>query len=218
MTTIASILEQAPIVAAEWAEERADRQQRTKGDPADYARLAQIGVPLLAVPTDLGGTWESIEQSARPICSMLRELAVGDPSITLASAMHHLVLSSWRLPTVPEPFTAGWIKQRNAVFDTVHSGSWWGTIVSEPGSGGDTSRTASVCEPDGGKRLRLSYLRSKALRQRIRPDVFHDHPGAGRRRNRSRPVLHGGSGPPVGWVNRPEADRRVARARHEVHQ
>lgn len=30
MTTIASILEQAPVVAAEWAEERADRQQRTK--------------------------------------------------------------------------------------------------------------------------------------------------------------------------------------------
>ncbi len=149
MTTLASILEQAPTVAAEWAEERADRQQRTKADPADYARLAEIGVPLMAVPTDLGGTWESIEQSARPICSMLRKLAVGDPSITLASAMHHLVLASWRLPTVPEPFTAGWIKQRNAVFDSVHSGCWWGTIVSEPGSGGDTSRTASVCEPDG---------------------------------------------------------------------
>ena len=86
MTTIASILEQVPTVAAEWAEERADRQQRTKADPADYARLAEIGVPLMAVPTDLGGTWETIEQSARPICSMLRKLAVGDPSITLASA------------------------------------------------------------------------------------------------------------------------------------
>ena len=66
MTTIASILEQAPVVAAEWAEERADRQQRIKPDPADYSRLAQIGVPLMAVPTDLGGTWESLEQSARP--------------------------------------------------------------------------------------------------------------------------------------------------------
>ena len=149
MTTIASILEQAPVVAAEWAEGLADRQQRTKGDPADYARLAEIGVPLMAVPTDLGGTWESIEQSARPICSMLRKLATGDPSITLASAMHHLVLASWRLPTVPEPYTAGWVKQRNEVFDSVHSGCWWGTIVSEPGSGGDTARTSSVCEPDG---------------------------------------------------------------------
>ena len=149
MTTIASILEQAPMVAAEWAEDLADRQQRTKGDPADYARLAKIGVPLMAVPKDLGGTWESMEQSARPICSMLRKLATGDPSITLASAMHHLVLASWRLPMVPEPFTAGWIKQRNQVFDSVHSGCWWGTIVSEPGSGGDTARTSSVCEPDG---------------------------------------------------------------------
>ena len=149
MTTISSILEQAPSLAAEWAEERSDRQQRTKAEPGDYDRLAQIGVPLMAVPVDLGGTWESIEQSARPICSMLRVLATGDPSITLASAMHHLVLASWRLPTVPEPFTSGWIKQRNEVFDSVHSGCWWGTIVSEPGSGGDTARTASVCEPDG---------------------------------------------------------------------
>ena len=32
-TTIASILEQAPVVAAEWAGERADRQQRTPSRP-----------------------------------------------------------------------------------------------------------------------------------------------------------------------------------------
>ena len=152
-TTIASILEQAPAVAAEWAGERADRQQRTQADPADYARLARIGVPMLAVPVDLGGLWETLEQSARPICTMLRALAAGDPSITLASAMHHLVLSSWRLPTVPAPYTEGWVKQRRAVFDSVHSGCWWGTIVSEPGSGGDTARTASVCAPDGVSEL-----------------------------------------------------------------
>ena len=218
MTTIASILEQAPTVAAEWAEERADRQQRTKADPADYARLAEIGVPLMAVPTDLGGTWETIEQSARPICSMLRKLAVGDPSITLASAMHHLVLASWRLPTVPEPFTAGWIKQRNSVFDSVHSGCWWGTIVSEPGSGGDTSRTASVCEPDGesdfGYRISgqkhfgsgsglTSFMTTRALAAgETTPDLFfmevRNHPWDG--------------------SHRPEADRRMARSRHEVHQ
>jgi alkylation response protein AidB-like acyl-CoA dehydrogenase len=75
---------------------------------------------------------------------MLRTLAQGDPSITLASAMHQLVLSSWRIPTVPEPYAKAWAKQRREVFQTVLDGAWWGTIVSEPGSGGDTGLTRSV--------------------------------------------------------------------------
>jgi hypothetical protein len=79
---------------------------------------------------------------------MLRTLAQGDPSITLASAMHHLVLSSWRIPTVPEPYSQRWVKQRREVFQTVLDGAWWGTIVSEPGSGGDTGLTRAVAEPE----------------------------------------------------------------------
>ncbi|HZA22904.1 MAG TPA: acyl-CoA dehydrogenase family protein, partial [Dehalococcoidia bacterium] len=74
--------------------------------------------------------------------------AQGDPSITLASAMHHLVLSSWRIPSVPEPHTSGWAKQRREVFQTVLDGAWWGTIVSEPGSGGDTGLTRAVAQPE----------------------------------------------------------------------
>jgi hypothetical protein len=101
----------------------------------------------MAVPVELGGTWESLAQSARPICTLLRTLAQGDPSITLASAMHHLVLSSWRRPTVPAPYTAAWVEQRREVFQTVLDGAWWGTIISEPGSGGDTGLTRSVAEP-----------------------------------------------------------------------
>jgi hypothetical protein len=42
-----------------------------------------LGVPLMAVPVEFGGTWDSLAQSARPICTMLRRLAQGDPSITL---------------------------------------------------------------------------------------------------------------------------------------
>lgn len=144
---IEQILEDALHVARAWAAERSDRQQRTQADPADYQRLRAIGVPLMAVPVEFGGTWDSLAQSARPICTMLRTLAQGDPSITLASAMHHLVLSSWRIPTVPEPHTAAWNKQRHEVFQTVHDGAWWGTIVSEPGSGGDISQTQAVAEP-----------------------------------------------------------------------
>lgn len=144
---IGRILAEAPKLAQEWAAAREDRQQRTQGEPADYQRLRDLGVPLMAVPVALGGTWESLAQSARPICTLLRTLAQGDASITLASAMHHLVLASWRIPTVPQPYTAVWAQQRQEVFQTVLDGAWWGTIVSEPGSGGDTGLTRSVAEP-----------------------------------------------------------------------
>jgi alkylation response protein AidB-like acyl-CoA dehydrogenase len=143
---IETILEGAPHLAQEWVAQRPERQERTKGDPADYERLRQLGVHLMAVPVELGGTWESLSQSARPICTMLRTLAQGDPSITLASVMHQLVLSSWRIPTVPEPYAKAWAKQRQEVFQTVLDGAWWGTIVSEPGSGGDTGLTRSVAQ------------------------------------------------------------------------
>ena len=145
--SIVQILEAAPQLARAWAAERQERQERTQGDPADYQRLRDLGVPIMAVPVEFGGTWESLAQSARPICTLLRTLAQGDASITLASAMHHLVLSSWRQPTVPEPYTALWQQQRQTVFQTVLDGAWWGTIVSEPGSGGDTGQTTSVAQP-----------------------------------------------------------------------
>ena len=143
--SIASILEAAPQLASEWAAEREDRQTRTEADPADYQRLRDLGIPLMAVPVEFGGTWESLAQSARPLCTLLRTLAAGDPSITLASAMHLGVLGSWRIPTVPDPYNDAWQKQRKEVFQTVVDGAWWGTIVSEPGSGGDTGLTRSRC-------------------------------------------------------------------------
>lgn len=155
---IASILEQIPLLAKTWASEREERQQRTSAAPADYEQLRQIGVPLMAVPVEFGGTWESLAQSARPICTMLRLLAQGDPSITLASAMHQGVLGTWRIPAVPEPYNAAWQQQRQEVFQTVLDGAWWGTIVSEPGSGGDAGKTRSQCVPEapGSLKYRLS--------------------------------------------------------------
>ena len=156
--SIASILENAPKLALEWASERDDRQQRTEADPADYEQLRQLGIPLMGVPVEFGGFWENLSQSARPMCTMLRMLAKGDPSITLSSAMHQGVLASWRLPSVPEPFNEGFQRQRKEVFETVIGGAWWGTIVSEPGSGGDTGLTRSQCIPDdqGDFKYRLS--------------------------------------------------------------
>ncbi len=145
--TIRHILEQVPKLAQEWADQRAERQRRTKADPADFARLGDLGIPRMAVPVELGGTWESIAQSARPICTMLRALAPGDSSVALTSTMHQLILNAWRMPSVPQPYTQGWDAQRREVFQTVLDGAWWGVIVSEPGSGGDTSLTRSEATP-----------------------------------------------------------------------
>lgn len=158
MTIIGAILEQVPKLVREWASQRGDRQRRTEADPADYEQLRKLGIPLMAVPVEFGGTWEDISQSARPLCTMLRALAQGDPSITLSSAMHHGVLASWRIPTVPEPYNDGWQKQRKEVFQTVVDGAWWGTIVSEPGSGGDTGLTRAYCVPEapGSLKYRMS--------------------------------------------------------------
>ena len=156
--SIKSILEAVPKLSQEWAAQREDRQHRIEADPADYARLRELGINLMAVPVDFGGTWENLAQSARPICTMLRTLAAGDPSITLSSAMHQGVLASWRVPEVPDPFNEGWQQQRKEVFSTVTDGAWWGTIVSEPGSGGDTGLTRAACIPenDGMLEYRLS--------------------------------------------------------------
>ena len=109
---ITTILAQIPPLARAWAAERAARQERTSADQADFDQLRRLGVPLMAVPVECGGTWESLAQSARPICTMLRILAQGDPSITLASAMHQGVLGTWRIPTVPDPYNAAWQQQR----------------------------------------------------------------------------------------------------------
>ncbi len=113
MTKVETILEAIPKLAKEWASQREDRQQRTEADPADYDQLRKLGVHLMSVPVEFGGTWENLSQFARPVCTMLRTLAQGDPSITLASAMHQGVLGSWRVPTVPEPYNDAWQKLRS---------------------------------------------------------------------------------------------------------
>ena len=139
-----TILAGASRLAEEFASERAERQRRKTAERTDFDRLRDAGIPLMALPVEFGGTWESLAQSVRPMCNVLRTLAHGDPSVSLVSSMHPLVLSAWRIPQVPKPFAEAWNRQRSEVFDTVHEGAWWGTIISEPGSGGDIAGTRSV--------------------------------------------------------------------------
>ena len=140
-----TILENVRELSAEFAQNRSERQCRRELIPADFKRLGEAGFLLTGVPIEHGGIWENVQRSARPICDILRTLAHGDPSVALVCSMHPTVLSFWlATPQVPEPFQAAWNTQRRWISQTASDGAWWGTITSEPGSGGDLAKTKAV--------------------------------------------------------------------------
>jgi alkylation response protein AidB-like acyl-CoA dehydrogenase len=100
-----TILENVRAMSARFATERSERQQRRALDAADFAQLREAGFPLTGVPVDQGGIWQSVQQSTRPLCELLRTLAHGDSSVALVCAMHPTVLVFWLANTqVPAPF------------------------------------------------------------------------------------------------------------------
>jgi alkylation response protein AidB-like acyl-CoA dehydrogenase len=103
----------------------------------------------------MGGLWVDLATSTRPIAEILRTLARGDPSVALVSSMHPAVLSFWLCqPEAPEPYTRAWSGQLRFVAQTAVDGHFWGTITSEPGSGGDVAKTkAAARRGDGGGHL-----------------------------------------------------------------
>jgi len=133
-------------IAQSWREDRATRQQRRHLERADFDEVADAGYLVLAVPREQGGAWESVEASTAPICRALRTLAGGDSSVTLVSSMHPAVLSYWLAST--DKSQPEWEEQRRAVFASATDGARWGTITSEPGSGGDIMRTKTRAVPD----------------------------------------------------------------------
>jgi alkylation response protein AidB-like acyl-CoA dehydrogenase len=182
------ILKNVSEVAARFAAERGERQQRRGLVAADFAQLREAGFLLAGVPIDQGGIWESVRQSTRPLCELLRTLAHGDSSVALVCAMHPTVLVFWLANAqVPAPFQMRWEAQRRRIFQTVCEGAWWGTITSEPGSGGDLAKTQAVARPgptDGTYQLSgqkafgsgsgmTSYMLTTAVPEgETTPDVF----------------------------------------------
>lgn len=131
-----------------FAAQRSERQSRTRLDRSDFVALRETGFPLLGVPAEQGGLWRGVGHTARLASMALRTLARGDSSVALVSAMHPAVLSYW-LSAPPEAAqSAGWIAQSVRIFDEVKHGVWWGTITSEPGSGGDVLRSRTTAERD----------------------------------------------------------------------
>jgi alkylation response protein AidB-like acyl-CoA dehydrogenase len=135
-------------MASEWRSNRVDRQARRSLDPADFDRLAKAGFLDVAVPQEVGGLWRSVADTTRPICQVLRTLAAADPSVALVSSMHPAVLGFWLAQ--PDQSRPTWAEQRAAVFASAAEGKQWGTITSEPGSGGDILRTKTRALPDIG--------------------------------------------------------------------
>ena len=143
------LIERLAAVAHQFAADRANRQLRRTLERADFAAIEDAGYLNVAVPQRDGGYWQSGPESTRLICDALRTLAHGDSSVALVSAMHPAVLSYWL--TAPEetrqcdPF----VGQTKQIIAGVKAGDWWGTITSEPGSGGDVMKTRMRATPTG---------------------------------------------------------------------
>ncbi|HVG97591.1 MAG TPA: acyl-CoA dehydrogenase family protein [Chloroflexota bacterium] len=147
-------------LAEEFAAQRSERQRRRHLDAEDFRRLGAAGFRRTGVPVAEGGLWESVPRTTRVVAEMLRALAAGDSAVALVSAMHPAVLSFWMAsPEVTPEAQAAWDEQRRRAARAALDGAWWGTITSEPGSGGDVANTRAVALPaagDGGLAYRLS--------------------------------------------------------------
>lgn len=137
-------------LATTWLPQRPERMARRALDPADFAAMADAGMGLVGVHKDFGGLWDPAAQPERVIAGLLRKLATVDPSLALVTAMHPTVLLNWINDTddttqdLPPP---GWADQRAFVFEQVRGGAWFGTISSEPGTGGDFLATRAKALP-----------------------------------------------------------------------
>ncbi len=151
-----TVLERVREISGRFAADRHDRQRRERLVPEEFDQLAEAGFLLTGVPRADGGLFESVAASTRTVGSLLNVLARGDASVALVASMHPAVLSFWHAsPEAPQPHREAWSQQRGHVSHMASEGCWFGTITSEPGSGGDVARTIASAEPaqDGDWRL-----------------------------------------------------------------
>ena len=138
-------------ISDQFDSQRRERQVRRHLEQSDFDQLAAAGFLLTSIPREHGGLWEDTASSTRQIGELLRVLAQGDPSVALVACMHPAVLFTVGWLSLEPPLQAqqAWDKQLAWVFSTVLDGHWWGTITSEPGSGGDLARTRATVTPTG---------------------------------------------------------------------
>ena len=136
-------------IARDFAAHRSERLGRRSLGPDDFARLERAGFLLTGVPAQQGGLWRGLAKSVREYTELVRLLAEGDACVALVAAMHPSVLSFWLAAAEPQSDSAAWRSQRARFVETAKDGQWWGTMISEPGSGGDILQTRAKAEPDG---------------------------------------------------------------------
>ncbi len=144
-----SLADKISQISTDFAAQRSQRQLLTRLNRDDFQLLKDAQYPLVVLPENEGGFWKSFEQSTRSICNLLRTLAQGDSSLALVSAMHPAVVSYWLALQQEGTDNAQFNQQTHQVFESMKQGFLWGTITSEPGSGGDVSQTRTKAEPTG---------------------------------------------------------------------
>jgi alkylation response protein AidB-like acyl-CoA dehydrogenase len=145
---VADVQKMITALAAEWRAQRAERQARRNLEQADFDALRATGLLTMVVPEEHGGLWRDASSSVRATCDLYRTLAAVDSSVALVSSMHPAVVAFWLAS--PDESQPDWSEQRRAVFASAMAGEQWGTITSEPGSGGDIGRTRSKAVPVAG--------------------------------------------------------------------
>jgi alkylation response protein AidB-like acyl-CoA dehydrogenase len=135
-------------ISDEMRNDRSARLGRTMLDPAEFQQLAEAGMWTLTVPTENGGTWVDGKSSTRGVVETVRTLAAGDAAVALVAAMHPGVISFW---LNSRSDSRGWTEQRDAVFESAMAGRQWGTMSSEPGTGGDITQTRTAALPSGAE-------------------------------------------------------------------
>jgi alkylation response protein AidB-like acyl-CoA dehydrogenase len=153
-----SVLSNVREITHDFASQRSERQRRRELKKEDFDRLRESGYLLLAVPIEFGGIWSDERTGTRIACEIIKTLAHGDSSVALVAAMHPAVIGStgWSsIVNAPEPYGPAWDEQRRWAFQTVIDGHFWGTIMSEPGSGGDNTKSSSVAKRE---RNNVGYL------------------------------------------------------------
>ena len=134
-------------VAAGFAEDVISRQKRRQLDPDDFEQLKGTGFLLTGVPADQGGLWKGPARSARMYAEMVRTIAHGDPSVALVASMHPAVTGFFLGVESVDDEPDAWRAQRQWVIESARD-HWWGTVTSEPGSGGDILKTRSIAIPE----------------------------------------------------------------------
>ncbi len=130
-------------ITERFRDERVSRLSQTRLQSNDFNDLARAGFLTLCVPVDAGGTWQNLGTSGPLLAEIIRCIAKGDPSVALVAAMHPAVIAFWHAdPDGASPTDL--TPQAREVFDGTLAGHWWGTMMSEPGSGGDVAKTKTA--------------------------------------------------------------------------